>query len=231
MHRLLKSFAFALGGIAQALKTQRNMRIHLVAAVLVLFISLYLRLGPRDFLLVLFSIALVFMAELLNTAIEAAVDLAVSGEHPLARTAKDVAAGAVLVAAANAVVVGYAVIYQRLEGFTFYYLPKIKSSPLPVVAAALFLAVLAAAGLVLRPGKGKEGGRGMPSICASLAFAGATVIFLMTGSFLVGTVACLVALLAAGGRLGEGRHTLAEVAVGAALGVLAALAAFRLAGW
>lgn len=231
MSGLLKSFSCAVAGIAHALKTQRNMRIHAVAAAVVLAVSLYLRLGTRDFLLVLFSITLVFVAELLNTAIEAAVNLAASVEHPLARAAKDVAAGAVLVAAVNAVAVGYAVIYQRLEGLAFYCLPVIKSTPLPVVAAALFLAVLAAAGLALRPGKGKERGRGMPSICASLAFAGATVLFLLTGSFLVGTVACLVALLAAGGRLGEGRHTLAEVAVGAVLGVLAATAAFRLAGW
>lgn len=207
------------------------MRIHAGAAGLVLAASLYLRLGTRDFLLVIFSITMVLVAELLNTAIEAAVDLAATGEHPLARTAKDVAAGAVLVAAVNAVVVGYAVIYHRLEGLAFYCLPVIKSTPLPVVAAALFLAVLAAAALAVRPGKSSERGRGMPSICTSLAFAGATAIFLLTGSFLVGTVAYLVALLAAGGRLGEGRHTLVEVAVGAVLGVLVSVAAFRLAGW
>jgi diacylglycerol kinase len=85
------------------------MQIHVVIAVIVLFAAWWLRIPRGDVLLVFFSIALVLALELVNTAIEAAVDLATSKVHPLAKIAKDASAGAVLVAAVVAVVIGVAV--------------------------------------------------------------------------------------------------------------------------
>ena len=98
-------------------KTERNMKIHLVVAVLVLTLSGFLRLAWAEFLWVALAIALVLVAEGFNTAIEKVVDLVSPDFHPLAGTAKDVAAGAVLVAAGFAVVVGVVIFGRRVVLF------------------------------------------------------------------------------------------------------------------
>lgn len=117
LRKFLKSFGYAAAGVVYSLRTQRNMRIHFVAAVLTLGLALYLRISAHDLLLVLFAITLVVMAEMFNTAVETVVDLCVQTEHPLARIAKDVAAGAVLVAALNSIAVALVVFYPYLAGW------------------------------------------------------------------------------------------------------------------
>lgn len=104
--RFFFMFGHALSGIVAALKNERNMRIHIAAAVIALFLSWFCGLAAAQFLWVLSAIALVIMAELLNTAVERAVDLISPDRHPLAKVAKDTAAGAVLVASFYALVVG-----------------------------------------------------------------------------------------------------------------------------
>lgn len=105
-HGVAKSFRFAAAGLAFALRTQRNLRIHFAAAGLVLLASAALAVSALEGLLLLTAVVIVPLAELFNTAIEAAVDLATTRFHPLARTAKDVAAAAVLLASCYAVAVG-----------------------------------------------------------------------------------------------------------------------------
>ncbi|MEJ8548009.1 diacylglycerol kinase family protein [Brevibacillus borstelensis] len=115
----IRSFSYAFAGIAHTVKTQRNMRIHVAAAVLALLMAWWLDISRNDVLLVFFTIALVFSLELVNTAIEAAVDLASPDRHPKAKAAKDAAAGAVLVAAVLSVLVGLFVfgppLWQKLS--------------------------------------------------------------------------------------------------------------------
>lgn len=96
----------ALSGIGLAIRTQRHMQIHCVAAVAVIVLGLFLSLDAVRWCLLVFAIGLVISAELMNTAIEKAVDLASPERHPLAKSAKDVAAGAVLAAALVAVTIG-----------------------------------------------------------------------------------------------------------------------------
>lgn len=100
------SFKAALAGVVYCLRTQRNMRIHFLVAVLVLYLGYILQAGIRDLLFLFFAIALVFVAEMINTAMEALVDLYTRDYHPLARVAKDVAAGAVFIMVLNAIAVG-----------------------------------------------------------------------------------------------------------------------------
>ncbi|HBC92884.1 MAG TPA: diacylglycerol kinase, partial [Pelotomaculum sp.] len=92
LRKILDSFNYAVAGVVYAVKTQRNMRIHLTAALLVLGLGLYIQVSSRDLLLIFFAITLVIMAELFNTAIEAVVDLYVQEFRPLAKIAKNVAA-------------------------------------------------------------------------------------------------------------------------------------------
>lgn len=119
LSKYFASFNYAIDGILYSLKTQKNMRIHIVAAIFALGLGTYLRLNPRDLLFLFFAITLVIMAELFNTAIEATVDLIVKDFHPLARIAKNVAAGAVLVTALNALAVAFILFYPRLHGMLF----------------------------------------------------------------------------------------------------------------
>lgn len=102
----VQSFGYAVRGWWYVLRTQRNAWIEAVITILVLLLSLWLGLSARDWAILVLTIVLVFIAEFLNTAIEAVVDLASPGHHPLARVAKDVGAGAVLLAATAAVAVG-----------------------------------------------------------------------------------------------------------------------------
>jgi len=102
----LLSFRHAFAGIGYMLRTQRNAWIHTVIFVLALLAAAWLKLPPRDWVLILLTAVLVFGAELVNTSIEAVVDLASPDMHPLARAAKDTAAAAVLLAAFSAILIG-----------------------------------------------------------------------------------------------------------------------------
>ncbi len=103
---LITSFKHAFSGMWHVLRTQRNARIHLSIASVVVALGLWLGLSPTEWAIIALTIALVLAAEALNTVAETAVDLATAEYHPLAKTAKDAAAGAVLLMAIAAVVVG-----------------------------------------------------------------------------------------------------------------------------
>lgn len=104
--KLKDSFRYASEGIWYGFSTQRNMKIHMAVAVLVVAFSLFLKVSRLELILIIMSISMVITCELINTAIERAVDTATQKYHPLAKIAKDVAAGAVLVSAVNSVIVG-----------------------------------------------------------------------------------------------------------------------------
>ena len=100
------SFRYAFHGWAYVLKTQRNAWIHSLIATLVIVTGLWVGLTPQDWAILVLTIAMVFAAEFINTAIEAVVDLASPMHHPLAKVGKDEGAAAVLVAALAAILVG-----------------------------------------------------------------------------------------------------------------------------
>jgi diacylglycerol kinase len=110
----LRSFSFAGQGVWYVVRTQRNMRVHLLAGAVAIVAGLVLRIGAADWACVLLAIGLVLTAETLNTVVEALTDLCTDEYHPLAKIAKDAAAGAVLIASAAALGVGLAVFLPRL---------------------------------------------------------------------------------------------------------------------
>ncbi|MBM7565653.1 diacylglycerol kinase family protein [Paenibacillus sacheonensis] len=114
MRRFLRSVAFAWNGVRSASAAQANMRIHLAAVIIVNTAGLLFGLSRMEWLAVVIVQGMVLAAELLNTAVEHLVDLASPQQHPLAKAAKDTAAGAVLLAAVTSVVVGLIVFVPHI---------------------------------------------------------------------------------------------------------------------
>jgi diacylglycerol kinase len=110
----VRSFVYAWNGLVHAIRTQRNARVHAVIGAAAILLGIALRISPVEFAMVFVAITLVFIAEMFNTVAEACVDLATSEYHPLARVAKDVAAGAVLLNAMLSVVIGLLVFVPHL---------------------------------------------------------------------------------------------------------------------
>ena len=118
-----KTFLNAMAGIAAAVKGERNMRIHLVAAVAAISLGAWLGLSACEWVAIVICIALVACLECANTAIEAVVDLASPDIHPLAKKAKDCAAGAVLLAAMGAAIVGCIIFAPKIADFLSRIIP------------------------------------------------------------------------------------------------------------
>lgn len=112
--RILRSFSYAFQGLTYTFKTQANFRIHIVGFVFMNATAYYFRFTTWEYIICLLLSSLVFCAELFNTAIEAVVDLNTQELKPLAKIAKDCAAGAVLIMAISAVIVWSIIVYFKI---------------------------------------------------------------------------------------------------------------------
>ena len=145
MSGFFKAFLYAGQGIAAAVKSQRNLRIHITAAVYVTAFSFFYELSGTDYVLLMLTFSSVIAAELINTAIEAAVDICSPGKSSLAKLAKDAAAGAVLVTAIFAVIIGLIMFLDIdvIRSIVRYY-----GENIPALAGLVVSAVLAAVFIV-----------------------------------------------------------------------------------
>ena len=116
---LYKSFGYAFAGIFRTIRYERNMQIHCCAAALVVVFGLALGISRDEWFTCLILFALVMSLECVNTAVEAIVDLASPEQHPLAGKAKDAAAGAVLIAAILAAIIGLWIFVPKLWVLVF----------------------------------------------------------------------------------------------------------------
>ena len=114
--RFVQSLGYALAGLGFALKTQRNLRWHVVAACATVGVAIWLGLNRTEMAVLVLVIGLVLCAEILNTAVELTIDMIKITEHPVARLVKDVAAGAVLVTAIMAIAIGWLLIVPHVVG-------------------------------------------------------------------------------------------------------------------
>lgn len=226
---ILESFNWAIEGIVFSLKTQRNMKIHFAFAGAVLLLSLMLDLSKFEFIAVLFAIAMVIIAELLNTAVEVAVDLATGGEeYELAKIAKDVAAGAVLIAALNSVFVGFLVFFRKLNPLTHSVISKISAIPEYLTGVVVIFVFGASIILKIVIGEGTPGRGGWPSVHSAIAGSLFTSISILSKNLLVGSLAFFLSLLVMQARVEKAIHTTFEVVSGFLLGVFLTLLMFQL---
>ena len=229
---LIESFNYAVTGILSAIKMEKNMRIHYFIALAVVGLSLFFDLQRFEFIVLLFAICLVFIAEMLNTAVEMVVDLVTDTYHPLAKLAKDIAAGAVLIAAINSIIVGYLLFFDRINNFSEMLILKIKRSPIHLTVIALLLAVILTIGLkaIFYRGRGTHFQGGTVSGHSAISFTMATIIVFLANNPLVTTLALGLALLVAESRVEGKIHSLFEVVAGGVLGIIIGVLVFRIVG-
>jgi diacylglycerol kinase (ATP) len=229
---ILDSFNYAFEGIIHVLRTQRNMRIHFLAAAVVLIAAIAIGVTRLELIALMISIAFVLIAEMINAAIEGAVDVSTTSFDPNAKLAKDIAAGAVLIATANAVVVGYLVFSEAVQDRSSRLLDRLADAPAKLTLIALVLTVLLVISTKALTQRGTPLRGGLPSGHAALAFAGwmALTLFVDDQRFLVSSIALVLALLVAQTRIESGIHSGLEVLYGAILGALTTLLLFQVFG-
>jgi diacylglycerol kinase (ATP) len=226
------SFNYAFEGIIHVLRTQRNMRIHFLVAAVVLVLALSFGVPRIQLIALLISITFVLVAEMLNTALEGAIDVATTSFDPLAKLAKDVAAGAVLIAAINALAVGYLVFSGKVAERSSRALDRVRDAPWELTTVALVLTVIVVISVKAWTGSGTPLRGGLPSGHAAIAFAcwiAATYVAGQPHRFLVSSLAFVLALLVAQTRVESGVHSSLEVTLGALLGGLTTLVLFQVA--
>ena len=228
---VMESFNFAIEGVIHVLRTQRNMRLHFAAAVAVIVVAVAVGVSKIELSVLLISIAFVLVAEMINTAVEGAIDAATTSFDPMAKLAKDIAAGAVLIASVNAVAVGYLVFAGKAADKTAEVLDRVRSAPAQITLVALVLTVIIVIATKAWTGRGTPLRGGLPSGHAAVAFAGwmaATYIVNDSHRFVVSALTFIMALLVAQTRVESGVHSALEVAYGGALGALVTLSVFQL---
>ena len=225
--KLLDSFNFAIEGIIYSVRTQRNMRIHMVLALIVLTACFFYDLNRIELLVIIITITMVIMAELFNTAIELAIDSTVNYYHPLVKLAKNAAAGGVLVAAINAVAVGYIIFWDKLNYINFSVINKVRtSSPYTIF---MILTIMCIAVIIAKAffGEGTPLKGGMPSGHSAIAFSIATALTLYAGETIVFVLSFVLAFIVAQSRVDSEVHSVLEVFVGAVFGILLTILLYR----
>ena len=227
---ILDSFNFAFEGIIHVLRTQRNLRIHFAIAFAVLIVALIVDVTKLELIALLISVTFVLIAEMLNTAVEAAIDIATTSFDPMAKLAKDIAAGAVLIAAINAMAVGYIVFSGKVADRSANLLDRLRHEPAELTLVALVLTIIIVIATKAYTGRGTPLRGGVPSGHAAVAFAGWMAATYTAGQdhrFLVSSIALIMAFLVAQTRVESGVHSALEVAYGALVGALATLVVFQ----
>lgn len=228
MKKTLESFNNAITGIIDTVRTERNMKIHLIAAVGILIVSFFFDISKFEFLILAVTITMVIAAELINTAIEAAIDMTTNYYHPLAKVAKNAAAGAVLVTAISAVLVGYVIFWDKLSSFSFDLIRKVKNSEPYTMLIVLVIVCIATIIAKAIFGEGTPLKGGMPSGHSALGFSIATAISLITEQPICILLSFLLAFITAQSRVDSEVHSISEVIVGAIFGIILTLVIFTL---
>lgn len=225
----------AVNGIIYAATTQRNIRIQLVLAVIIMMLSLFYGLNTTEFLCLVFAVFMVIFAEMINTAIETVVDLFVDVYHPKAKIAKDVAAGAVVLAACNALVVGYFIFFNKenIKAISDSIFNNMVKSPTHLAFVAILLVIIAVIAIKASCSRKKQRGElikegFVPSGQTAIAFAALTAIWINSRDIITFSLALVLSALIAGNRLYNNARTKAEVAFGACMGILIVILVYGL---
>lgn len=228
--KLLDSFNYAIDGIIHAVRTQRNMRIHMVLALFVLTACFFYDLSKMELVSIWIVITMVISSEMINTAIESAIDATTNYYHPLAKIAKNAAAGAVFLTAINAVIVGYLIFWDKLLNISFAVINKVKGSNpylIFIILAILCISIIIAKAIF---GEGTPLKGGMPSGHSAIAFSIATLMAFIVKEPIVIVLSYILALLVAQSRVDSEVHSIFEVISGAVFGIVLTIILYNIFG-
>jgi len=228
LRKWVESANYAIEGILHAAKTERHLRYHFYAAVLILLLSLILGITRSEFIAIAIVAIIVLSVEMLNTAIEATVDIIFKEYDNRAKIIKDIAAGAVLTASIGAAVVGYIIFLPYLKN-TFENGLKIAKHSREDVAIISFVVLLILV-IITKTffGKGSPLRGGMPSGHAAVAFSIWVAVTFLSEAFLPSFLILILAVLVAQSRVSIGVHKPWEVILGALLGSVVTFFLFKL---
>lgn len=225
--KVLHSFIYAVEGIIYSVKTQRNMRIHYFVALVVLLMGFVVRLSTIELAVLFFTVSLVISMELINTAIESTIDLITDKYHPLAKIAKNVAAGAVLISSVNAVAVGYVLFFDKFDLLTFLIIRTIQD--IPTYLYISLLGVLLLLIIILKTTMyDLKATKGLPSGQTTLAFSFVIAVLFLSQNLFLTLCSIAIALMIGQNRMSNNRHSFIEVLLGAGLGLLFGIIGFSL---
>ncbi len=216
----LDSFRYAVEGIVHVFRTQKHMRFHFFTVVVVLLIGLLLRLGAVEMALLFIVVSTVLMAEMFNTAVEGVVDMITQAYHPLAKLAKDIAAGAVLIASINAAIVGSILLFGNHRIQRLHIALERDPQPVHVMITVVALVLIIVFLSKIMGGKGSILSGGIVSGHSAVSFFFASTLLYRATDWFTGLLALLLAFLVAQSRVEGKIHTLQEVVIGGLLGIL-----------
>lgn len=182
--------------------------------------SLFYDITKIELIILSLTIILVVFAELINTAIEVAIDATTNYYHPLAKIAKNISAGAVLLTALNAIFIGYLIFWDKINNFSFGVITKIKQSNPYMAFVILVMVVIITVITKAIYGEGTPLRGGMPSGHSTISFSIATIISFITNEPIIIGLSFMMAVIVAQSRVDTGVHSLKEVVVGAILGTV-----------
>jgi diacylglycerol kinase (ATP) len=223
----LESLNCAIEGVIYAFRTQRHVRYHYAIAAAALLASLLLDLPMTEFALFSLSIVVLLFAEMINTAVEEAVNLIEDRHHMMAKNAKDVSAGAVLISSIGVAVMVYMIFSKYLYEPMRIALRETRDHAGHVAVVSLLLVLIGVIALKALTGKGRPLHGGMPSGHAAVAFSLFTSITFLTLDPLVAVLAFIMAVMVSQSRLLGGIHTRLEILMGSLLGSALTLLVFE----
>ena len=222
-----ESLNYAIEGVIYAFKTQRHVRYHYIIAAGALFLSLFLELPVIEFVLFAMAVIILLFAEMMNTAIEETVNLVENKHNLIAKNAKDVSAGAVLIASIGVVIMAYMIFTKYIYEPMGLILRDARAFSGHIAVISLLLVLIAVVTLKALAGKGRPLHGGMPSGHSAVAFSLSTSISLISLDPFVVILATVLAVMVSHSRLVGGIHTRVEVFLGGLLGFGLTLLIFR----
>lgn len=213
-----EKFNVAFEGIFETIRSERHMKFHCFCTIVIFILSLFLDIGKYEALAIIISVSLIWLAELFNTAIESCVDMVTEKYHPLAKRAKDIAAGAVLITAINALFVGYIVFEKKIIINLRQVFLIFKNSYQHTVLSIFVLIIIIVISIKAITGKGTALRGGFPSGHSALATSILTLVTSLTENPKVFFLTLILTILVIHSRIEGKIHTFFETMIGAFLG-------------
>ena len=228
--KIIDSFNHAIEGIIEAIRREKHMKVHVLSSILVVIAAILTNVSRLELIMLSLTICMVLIAELINTSIEAIVDLISPERHDLAKLSKDVAAAGVLIAAINAMIVGYLIFYDKVINVfnVNLQMDKITAKTGNIVAITVGLICLIIITLKAFWGKGTPLEGGMPSGHSAIAFSIFAMVLFFTDDPRVKALAFMMAVLVAQSRVKSQIHSFKEVFIGGLIGFLVTFIIFYL---